>query len=158
MTLLTLSKRKSQSINKGAQDVTLPENRRETGATVVPGGEAHRWKSGQSGNPGGRPRMGALARACREVVEKPVPGDREGRTYAQAIAERLAELSLKGHMGAMRELADRGEGRAGQFLNIEIRPASPEPETTQLDVITVMPGEADITLETIESAPESEHA
>lgn len=31
----------------------MPENRRKTG---VPGGEATRWKPGQSGNPGGRPK------------------------------------------------------------------------------------------------------
>jgi len=56
--------------------------------------------------------MGALAQACRAILEKPVPGDPKNRTYAQAIAERLAELALKGHSSSIRELADRAEGRA----------------------------------------------
>src|ERR1700676_2573870 len=58
------------------------ENRRETGIGAVPGGAAHRWRPGQSGNPSGRPRMGALAHACRTVLEQLVPGDQKGRTYA----------------------------------------------------------------------------
>lgn len=99
-----------------------PQNRRETGHDgAIPGGEAHRFKPGESGNPGGRPRTGALARACRAMLERPVPGDRQGRTYAQQIAERLADLALKGHTPSIRELADRAEGRAGQSLEIETR-------------------------------------
>jgi hypothetical protein len=109
------------------------ENRRETGIGAVPGGAVHRWRPGQSGNPSGRPRMGALAHACRTVLEQLVPGDQQGRTYAQAIAERLAELALKGHSSSIRELADRAEGRAGQLLNVEIRPARLEPEGQEMD-------------------------
>lgn len=105
----------------GRRTIT-PQNRRETGHNgAIPGGEAHRYKPGESGNPGGRPRMGALARACRAMLERPVPGDRQGRTYAQQIAERLADLALKGHTPSIRELADRAEGRAGQSLEIETR-------------------------------------
>ena len=94
----------------------MPENRRRTGDGGVPGGEAHRWKPGQSGNPGGRPKTAALSQACRAVLDKIVPGDREKRTYAQAIAERLADLAVKGHLGAVRELGDRTEGRVGLAL------------------------------------------
>jgi hypothetical protein len=68
--------------------------------------------------------MGALARECRAVLEEAVPGDPKGRTYARAIADRLAEWALKGHTGCIRELADRAEGRAGQLLDIEVRPRS----------------------------------
>jgi len=88
--------------------------------------------------------MGSLSRACREVLERIVPGDRQGRTYAQAIADRLGELALKGHGPSIRELADRAEGRAGQSLEIETRPvgafaadsradATPELEAEALD-------------------------
>ena len=119
-----------------------PANRRQTGP--IPGGEQYRWRPGQSGNPSGRPKMGSLSRACREVLERIVPGDRQGRTYAQAIADRLGELALKGHGPSIRELADRAEGRAGQSLEIETRPvgafaadsradATPELEAEALD-------------------------
>jgi hypothetical protein len=88
-----------------------PENRRRTGEGAVRGGEKHRFKPGQSGNPGGRPKTGALTRAFRAVLEQPVPGDRQKRTYAQAIAERLVDLAMRGHLQAVRELGDRAEGR-----------------------------------------------
>jgi hypothetical protein len=45
----------------------MPENRRKTGESV-PGGEATRWKPGQSGNPGGRPKTADLSHACRELI------------------------------------------------------------------------------------------
>jgi len=118
------SRKKTPSNQCPEPNESIIENRRETGGGAVQNGFAHRWRPGQSGNPGGRPRTGALAKACRDLMEQKVPGDPEGRTYAQAIAERLADLSLKGHLSAIRELGDRAEGRAGQFLNVEIRPAS----------------------------------
>ena len=112
-----------------------PQNRRKAGrSSPIPNGEAHRFKPGQSGNPGGRPKTGALTRACRDVLERRVPGEK-GRTYAEAIAERLAELALKGYMPAMRELADRAEGRAGQTLEIETRLQRLEPQSAYLESV-----------------------
>lgn len=94
--------------------ISTPQNRRQTGRDgAILGGEAHRFKPGRSGNPGGRPKMGSLSRACRELLERVVPGDRQERTYAQAIADRLGELALKGHGPSIRELGDRAEGRVG---------------------------------------------
>jgi len=93
-----------------------PENRRETG---VPGGEATRWKPGQSGNRGDRPKSAPLSQACREVLALPVPEDPEGRTYAQKIAVTLAEKAAGGDIRAAQELGDRAEGRARQAIEIE---------------------------------------
>jgi hypothetical protein len=101
------------SASRKLNGAATPQNRHETGKAVVPGGEVHRWKPGQSGNPGGRPKTGALARACRAVLEQLVPGDRQKRNYCQAIAERMADLALRGHLGAVGELGDRAEGRVG---------------------------------------------
>ena len=81
----------------------MPENRRKTG---VPCGEATRWKPGQSGNPGGRPKRTPLSDACREVLALPVPGDSEGRTYAQKIAAMLANKAGEGDIRAAQELGD----------------------------------------------------
>jgi hypothetical protein len=111
------SNSKAASISGPTQS---PENRRITGEGAVPNGFAHRWKPGQSGNPGGRPKSGALARACREVMAEVVPGDRKGRTGARAIAERMFEFALKGHLGAIKDMADRAEGRAGEYFNLEL--------------------------------------
>jgi hypothetical protein len=81
--------------------------------------EATRWKPGQSGNPGGRPKRTPLIDAFREVLSKPVPGDMRGRTYAQAISEKLATKAVEGDIRAAQELADRAEGKARQTLQIE---------------------------------------
>jgi hypothetical protein len=96
----------------------LPENRWETGK-VVPGSEATRWKPGQSGNPGGRPKTAALSNAYRQKLDSVVPSDPQGRTYAQAIADALADRALAGDIRAAQELADRAEGRARQSIEIE---------------------------------------
>jgi hypothetical protein len=70
------------------------------------------WPKGVSGNLGGRPKKTPLADACRELLDKPVPRDRTGRTYAEAIAEKLAKKALAGNIPAAREIADRAEGKA----------------------------------------------
>jgi hypothetical protein len=98
----------------------MPQNRRKTGGTMpVLGGEATRWKPGQSGNPGGRPKSAPLSQACREVLALPVPGDPQGRTYAEMIAATLAGKAVEGDIKAAQELADRAEGRARQSIDIE---------------------------------------
>jgi hypothetical protein len=97
---------------------TTPENRRKTGTQIL-GSEATRFKPGQSGNPGGRPKIAPFSRACRELLEKPVPDDPEGRTYAEAIARTLAEKALAGDIRAAQEIADRAEGRARQAIEIQ---------------------------------------
>jgi hypothetical protein len=88
-----------------------PENRRKTAAANLAHGVAHRFKPGQSGNPGGRPRTAKLSEACRAKLASPIPGDPESRSYAEAIADKLAQLALKGDIRAAQELADRAEGR-----------------------------------------------
>ncbi len=76
------------------------------------------WPKGISGNPGGRPRKTPLTDVCRELLGKPVPNDRSGRTYAEAIAERLAKKALAGDVRAAREIADRAEGKARQAMEL----------------------------------------
>ena len=76
------------------------------------------WPKGVSGNPGGRPKKTPLADACRELLDKPVPGDRSGRSYAEAIAEKLAKKALAGNIPAAREIADRAEGKARQAMEV----------------------------------------
>lgn len=85
----------------------------------VRGDEATRWKPGQSGNPGGRPKRTPLADACREVLSEKVPGDANDRTNARAIAEKLVAMAIAGDIRAIQEVGDRGEGRARQSIEIE---------------------------------------
>jgi len=93
----------------------VPENSRKTGEANLARGEAHRWKPGRSGNPGGRPRTAKLSEACRAKLASPIPGDPESRSFAEAIADKLAQQALKGDIRAAQELADRAEGRPSQM-------------------------------------------
>jgi Family of unknown function (DUF5681) len=74
-------------------------------------GKATRWKKGQSGNRGGRPRTATLSQAYREVLEQRVPGDNRSRTFAQVIAASVASAAADGNIRAAAELAERTEGR-----------------------------------------------
>jgi len=88
-----------------------PENRRKTAEANLAYGEPFRFKPGQSGNPGGRPRSARLSEAYRAKLESDVPGDAMGRTFAEAIADVLAQRAMKGDIRAAEELATgRKEG------------------------------------------------
>lgn len=63
------------------------------------------WPKGVSGNPGGRPAVKALSKACRAVLSQPAP-DANGLTFAEAIARKLADKALEGDVRAAEELAD----------------------------------------------------
>ena len=99
----------------------MPKNKQKTGfrGPDPDVGKPYRWNKGQSGNPGGRPRMAPLSHACRELLAAPVPSDPEGRTYAEAIAKSLAEKALAGDIRAAQEIADRAEGKARQSIEIQ---------------------------------------
>jgi len=104
----------------------LPQNRPKTGkSNPVRGSEATRWKQGQSGNPGGRPKLAPLSQAARELLNSPVPNDPAGRTYAELIVWKLAKKALRGDVGAARELADRAEGKSRQAIEVQAQDKIP---------------------------------
>lgn len=78
------------------------------------------WRKGVSGNPAGLARTATLSRACRETLESLFPGDTEGRTYAQVIAERLGRDAAAGDIRAAVELGARAEGRPSQSVSLDV--------------------------------------
>jgi hypothetical protein len=77
---------------------------------IVELGEHTQFKPGQSGNPGGRPKTKPITEALRELLASvgPVLGE---KTNAQSLADRLLVMALNGDLSAIRELADRVEGK-----------------------------------------------
>jgi hypothetical protein len=74
---------------------------------------------GQSGNPGGRPKGSVKVSSCYErSLARPFPGDPQGRTYAQVIADRTVELAAEGRIDAIKEVTDRTEGRSKQTIDV----------------------------------------
>jgi hypothetical protein len=90
----------------------MPENRRETEKE-----KNVKFRKGQSGNPGGRPK---------------VLGELQGlaRQHAPAVIVELARLALKAknetaRIAAIRELLDRGYGRPRQAMEVSIPADNP---------------------------------
>jgi hypothetical protein len=79
------------------------------------------FKPGQSGNPEGRPKSITLSEAYRKQLAQPVPGDKEGRTFAEVIASRVVVAAAMGDVGAAREIADRTEGKPRQALDVDMQ-------------------------------------
>jgi hypothetical protein len=104
-------------VNENTQPVAgeFPQNT-ETSKGFSPEYEARKWKPGQSGNPGGRRKRKPLTDAYATLLDKPIPNDKEGRTFAQAIAQAMVREAVKGKVNAAAEIADRIEGKTLQQI------------------------------------------
>ena len=73
-----------------------------------------RFKPGQSGNPGGRPKGRSLTARLRELLEKgeingkPIPG---GRQVADLVVEAMVKGAIKGNSKLIVEVLDRNDGK-----------------------------------------------
>ena len=76
-------------------------------------GNPYRFPPKVSGNPGGRPRK-PITEAYADMAEQKYPGDPEGRTYAQLIAEGQCKAAIKGKTDAAREIREALEGKTPQ--------------------------------------------
>jgi hypothetical protein len=120
-------------------------------------GMATRWTKGQaSPNPGGRPSKTPLSDAYRRLLETPYPGDGRGRTYVERIAEVVCFEAGGGDLAAVREVADRTEGRPRQnvetnCMNLDLSRLTPE-QRLQLAELLALANTSD---ETAESAADT---
>ena len=80
-----------------------------------------RWKKGQSGNPGGRPK--GLASRVRELVGDDANAILE--VFSQIATDPKAKVSDR--IAAGRELLDRGWGKAPSFAPLEGNPLDNDP-------------------------------
>ena len=71
---------------------------------------ATRWKKGQSGNPGGRPKGESITARLRRVLE----GEHNGRVLLDLLAERIAKEALSGKLAFVKEVLDRLDGPVNQ--------------------------------------------
>lgn len=78
------------------------------------------WPKGVSGNPAGRPARRTLSDAYRDALARAVPGDPDGRVYADLVAEAVVKKACEGDVTAAREIADRLEGRARQHFDVAL--------------------------------------
>jgi Family of unknown function (DUF5681) len=84
----------------------------------------YRFKKGESGNPGGRPRK-LISLAYEKLALELIPNDAKKRTYADLLAEAQFREAIKGKTQAAREVTDRLEGKAMQPIELSNREDQP---------------------------------
>jgi hypothetical protein len=89
-------------------------------------GAPHRFKPGQSGNPGGRPRKRPISERYEELAELALPekdrikqGLPERATYGDALAMIMFKAALEGKTDAAREIREAIEGKTRQRQEAE---------------------------------------
>jgi hypothetical protein len=78
------------------------------------------FPKGVSGNPNGRPKLTRLTEALREQLAEAMPNAPE-RTVAEAIARTLIREAISGNVQAIREIADRTEGKPKQAIDLDLQ-------------------------------------
>ncbi len=68
----------------------------------------------------GRPKKTLLSEAIREQIAASMPGASE-QTFAEAIAKTLIDLAVGGDVAAIREIADRTEGKPKQAIDLDLQ-------------------------------------
>jgi hypothetical protein len=102
-------KSRSATIDKQWKNNRIIEGRATDGRFTK--GHKFGFHPGTSGNPQGRPRSQSFSEACRRILRETCPDDPDGRSYADVIAEKLCQSAMAGDIRAVRELADRAEGK-----------------------------------------------
>jgi Family of unknown function (DUF5681) len=95
-------------------------------------GKPYRFKPGESGNPGGRPKKRPISDRYAELAELELPETGrikhdlpEGATYGDALAIVMFKLALEGKTDAAREVREAIEGKTAH------RQETIEPEKTR---------------------------
>ena len=78
------------------------------------------FPKGQSGNPKGRPKSITLSEAYRKELAKTDEDDPGRRTKAEVLAEQIYLKAKGGDVSALREMADRVEGKARQTVQLSV--------------------------------------
>jgi hypothetical protein len=108
--------------NEDLQQPDGPENEGPTGCQSPNRLRFHeaakltQWKPGVSGNPKGRPKREPLIDALKDVMSVRLEA---GRTVAEAIAARWAEVALAGDRQAIKDIAERLHGKPTQHVELK---------------------------------------
>lgn len=80
-----------------------------------------RFKKGQSGNPGGRPKGRSVTAIVRELLDADTFGGKKlagGKRVADLVAERIVAEAVRGKFPFAREILERLEGKTSQPLDV----------------------------------------
>jgi hypothetical protein len=102
------------------KDLTKTNAKQTQKNKFPPGNIGNRFKPGETGNKNGRPKLTKLTEALREQLAEVSPNAPE-RTVAEVIARALIREAVSGNVQAIRELADRTEGKPMQKVDLDVQ-------------------------------------
>jgi hypothetical protein len=103
----------------------MPDKQKTDGKQTVkgkfpPGNKnGNQFPKGVSGNPNGRPRLTKLTESLRRLIAETNPHAHE-ETIAETIAQTLVTMALAGDIAAIKEVADRTEGKPKQAIDLDV--------------------------------------
>jgi hypothetical protein len=97
------------------QNIKPPTEDRRKRNKLTPAMEERKFRPGQSGNPGGRPKA-IMTDAYMRALSRQIPNDAEGRIYADLLAEKVISAASKGDIRAISEITDRVQGKVQQAV------------------------------------------
>ena len=100
----------------------IKTNAKQTQRNKFPPGNkiGNRFPKGVSGNKNGRPKLTRLTEALREQLAETNP-DAPEETIAEQIARALISEAKTGNVLAIREIADRTEGKPKQAIDLDLQ-------------------------------------
>lgn len=98
---------------------TKPENRKPNKKKQLPAAaEPYKWKPGQSGNPGGRPKKTLLTEAMEELLEEKLQDPEARKQFKEAMWAKLLSGKVVGSM-TLDTVLERTEGKIAQPVKME---------------------------------------
>ena len=77
------------------------------------------WRPGESGNPKGRPpRHECITSLLKEAMDKKCPSDKQKRTWAEVLTEKLLKMARSGDIAALRMIYEYVDGKPKQEIVI----------------------------------------
>lgn len=120
-----LKRERKHTHKKLVPALSVKSKKRPRGKSFEPGngfGSAYRFKPGQSGNPGGRPKSAELSTALRAKLKSDTTRKLKSRTYAEKLCDELVEQGLLGNVSAIVAIGDRTEGKPAVTILDDGRP------------------------------------
>ena len=76
------------------------------------------FEKGKSGNPGGRPKDRPFRESLRKQLHDIDPKDPDKLKKIDQIAKKCIDMALDGNMQAIKEIADRTDGKSDATVNV----------------------------------------
>ncbi len=104
-----------------SEDLKKTNGKQTAKGKFAPGNKiGNRFKKGETGNKNGRPKITKLTDALREQLAEIAP-DAPEETQAEVIARALIREAISGNVQAIREIADRTEGKPKQAIDLDLQ-------------------------------------